>query len=247
MISRILHRSMIVALGCTVFAAGAQAQLSAKPQQAEKQIKEKIQQVERDVDSIVKSMKEAKKARIDAPAPDFTLIDTEGKEHRLSDYIASGKVVVLEWFNPQCPYVREHYNAEGKGTSTTLEKEFAEHNVVWLRINSGSEKSRTSGKELNEQFRKEWKITGPVLLDPEGKVGMAYGAKVTPTMFVITTEGIIAYEGALDSDPSPSKTGEEIYVRSALKSVLAGETVEKKQTKAVGCSVKYAAKARPRG
>lgn len=196
------------------------------------------------VEKIVGAMKEAEKAAIDKPAPNFKLVDTAGKEHLLSDYVAAGNVVVLEWFNPQCPYVVEHYNSEGKGTSTAVEKEFkeTEQKVVWLRVNSGSAESGVSGKDYNNQFAKEWKITSPILLDLDGKVGKAYNAKVTPTLVVITADGIVAYEGLMDSEKSSSKTGEVIYPREAVKSVLAGETVETKQTKAVGCGIKYAAK-----
>lgn len=193
-----------------------------------------------DVKVTIENMKSAKKFEFGKIAPDFELVDSAGKKHVLSEYVAQGHVVVLEWFNPQCPYVVEHYNTEGKGTSNTVEKEFADQKVTWLRINSGSEQSKTSGKEYTEQIRKDWKIASPVLLDMDGKVGKAYGAKVTPEMFVIGRDGVVAYHGAFDSDPSPSKTGEVIYVRDAVRSVLAGETVAKGQTKAVGCGVKYA-------
>lgn len=191
---------------------------------------------------IVASMKEMKKAAIDQPAPDFKLVDTMGKEHLLSDYVAAGNIVVLEWFNPQCPYVKEHYDSEGKGTSTAVEKEFKEQKVVWLRINSGSAESGTSGKEYNNKYAKDWKITSPILLDLDGKVGKAYNAKVTPTMVVISAGGTIAYEGLMDSEKSASKTGEVIYPREAVKSLLSEETVAKKQTKAVGCGIKYSRK-----
>ena len=190
----------------------------------------------------VESMKKATKAAIDKPAPDFTLIDLDGKKHTLSDYTAAGNIVVLEWFNPDCPYVQEHYKPEAKGTSTVVEKEFKGKKVVWLRINSGSEKSGTSGKDRNTKAAKEWSITSPILLDADGAVGRKYGAKVTPTLFIINENGVIAYTGAMDSKKSPSKTGETIYPRDALTSVLAHETVAKKTTHAVGCSIKYAAR-----
>lgn len=194
------------------------------------------------VKRIVESMKEAKKAAIDKPAPDFLLVDYMGKEHRLSDYTAKGMTVVLEWINPTCPYVMEHYNTEGKGTSTTVEKEFAGQKVAWLRINSGKAETIEQARETNAEVAKNWKVTSPILLDTKGTVGRAYNAKVTPTLFVINNEGIIAYEGAMDSERSPSKTGEIIYPRDALRAVLANETVTTKTTNAVGCGIKYAPK-----
>jgi peroxiredoxin len=195
-----------------------------------------------DIDRIVGAMKDAKKAEIDRPAPDFRLVDTAGKEHVLSDYVAAGNVVVLEWFNPECPYVQEHYNTEGKGTSNTVEKEFKDKKVVWLRINSSDAKIPLGTKEVNDEAARNWKITGPILLDGEGKVGRAYGAKATPTLVVVSPEGVLSYQGAMDSDVSPSRTGEIIYPREAVKSVLAHETVATKTTRAVGCGIHYAKK-----
>jgi len=216
--------------------------ITRKVRDAGEQVTKAFDRTPEEIQKIVGSMKEAKKAEIDKPAPDFKLVDAMGKEHLLSDYVAAGNIVVLEWFNPQCPYVVEHYNTEGKGTSTAVEKEFKDQKVVWLRINSGSAESGTSGKDYTNEVAKEWKITSPILLDADGKVGKAYNAKVTPTMVVISTDGVVAYEGQMDSETSPSKTGEIIYPREAVKSLLAGETVTKKQTKAVGCGVKYAKK-----
>lgn len=237
--SQILVRSFFAIVAGMTLAAGAQAQAT--------QTAPAHKQDERDVQAIVDAMKKAEKAAIDAPAPDFTLVDSAGKEHKLSDYVAEGKTVVLEWFNPQCPVVQRFYNTEGTGLSTEIEKGFADQKVVWLRINSGSEDSRANGKEVNDEARKDWHIAGPVLIDFEGTVGQAYGAKVTPTMCVISNEGILRYEGAIKPERTKAGEKEEIWVRDAVLSVLAGETVKSKQTKAYGCGVKYAKKGRGRG
>ncbi len=242
--------AVLLVAGLTTSVSLAQAEaLSTTKKQVTKQVTNTGQAIKKvaerspeEVKKIVESMKQTKKAAIDKTAPDFLLVDHLGKEHRLSDYTAKGMTVVLEWFNPTCPYVVEHYNDEGKGTSTAVEKEFTEEKVVWLRINSGKAESVKDAREINAKYAQNWKIKSPILLDTAGTVGRSYGAKVTPTMFVINNEGVIAYTGAMDSEKSPSKTGEIIYPRDAVRAVLANETVTKKTTKAVGCSIKYAAK-----
>jgi peroxiredoxin len=246
----IITAAALILAGLTTSTALAQADaLTVRKEKASKTLRKAAENKGRltekapeSVRKTVESMKKATKAAIDKPAPDFTLIDINGKKHTLSEYTAAGNIVVLEWFNPDCPYVKEHYKPEAKGTSTVVEKEFQGKKVVWLRINSGSEDSGTSGKERNTEAAKNWGITGPILLDADGTVGRKYGAKVTPTLFIINENGVIAYTGAMDSKKSPRKTGETIYPRDALTSVLAHETVEKKTTKAVGCAVKYAAR-----
>lgn len=228
-----LIRTLAIAIAGAAVTVGVQAQSTAQDQ--------------RDVKAIVESMQKAEKAAIDAPAPDFTLVDTAGKEHKLSDYVAQGKTVVLEWFNPHCPVVQRFYDDEGTGLSNKIEKSFENQDVVWLRVNSGSEDSRTNSKELNDQTRKNWGIAGPVLMDSEGKVGQAYGAKVTPEMFIISNEGVVRYHGYIKPE-RPSQDGKEhLTVSDAVKSVLSGETIETKETRAYGCGIKYAKKARGRG
>jgi len=171
-------------------------------------------------------------------APDFTLTDIHGKTHTLSDYTKAGKVVVLEWFNPDCPFVRKHH-ALGK-TMRTLAREFADEGVVWLAINSGAPGKQGAGLERNLRAEKEYGIEYPILLDESGKVGKLYGATNTPHMFVIGRAGEIVYAGAIDNDPSPTRFGDVNYVRRALEQYLAGETVDTPVTKAYGCTVKYA-------
>ncbi len=177
-------------------------------------------------------------AKVGAQAPAFTLVDVDGKEHTLAQYTAEGNTVVLEWFNPTCPFVKKHYDGERQTMNETI-KGFEGEKVVWLRINSGSEKSRTSGAEFNKKMAEEWDIKTPILLDAEGEVGKAYGAKRTPEMYVIDGEGVLRYHGAIDSDNRARKIGDEIYVKTAVQQVLAGETVTTSETDAYGCSIKY--------
>ena len=179
------------------------------------------------------------KAKVNEAAPTFTLTDTEGKKYDLAAYTEQGKTVVLEWFNPMCPYVVKHYGDAEHQTMNQLVKEFEGQDVVWLRINSGHEGHDTTGKELNDEYKAKWDIAGPILLDESGEVGKLYGAKTTPHMFVIDSEGILRYAGAIDNNANPRKFGDRNYVEEALKAVLSGETVEVQETCSYGCSVKY--------
>ncbi|HYF14991.1 MAG TPA: thioredoxin family protein [Phycisphaerales bacterium] len=169
-------------------------------------------------------------------APTFTLKDTSGKEHNLSTILAGGdKVVVLEWFNPDCPVVKMHH-----GENTTfkdLAGKYKDKPVVFLAINSGAAGKQGAGLERNKKAIGEYGITYPVLLDESGDVGRAYGAKTTPHMFVIGKDGKVAYMGAIDD--KSDKPGKTNYVSKALDELLAGTTVSMPETKPYGCSVKY--------
>ncbi len=177
-------------------------------------------------------------AAVGQKAPDFTLADLDGKQHKLSEITASGKVVVLEWYNPECPFVKKHYR-DDTGTMNKLAEKYASQNVVWVRINSGAEGKQGAGAELNRKMVAEYGITTPVLLDTTGEVGKTYGAKHTPEMFIIAADGTIAYHGAIDDDSRAAQPGKVNYVDQALQQVLAGETVTTATTKPYGCSVKY--------
>lgn len=172
-------------------------------------------------------------------APMFTLKDTEGKEHSLKDILAKEetKAVVLEWFNPDCPFVVKHHKTHT--TMKDLAKKYKEQGVVWLAINSNYPGSQGSGVERNKKAVEEYKIAYPVLLEDDNKVAREYGAKRTPEMYVIGKDGTIVYHGAIDSDRSPRDLGEINYVDEALKAHLAGETVQTNRTQAYGCTVKY--------
>ena len=172
-------------------------------------------------------------------APDFSLTDAKGKTHSLSEY--KGKYVVLEWFNPECPFVKKHY---GSGNMQKLQDVYTGKGVVWLTIDSnapGTEGSITS--EQGQKITASWNThQTALLLDPDGKAGRAYGAKNTPNMVVINPDGKIAYEGAIDSKASPNPAdipSSTNYVKVALDESLAGKPVSTPQTKPYGCSVKY--------
>jgi peroxiredoxin len=170
-------------------------------------------------------------------APDFTLRDTDGKEHSLASLLSQGKTVVLEWFNPDCPFVKYHHATSH--TMTDLAKSFSEKNVVWLAINSGAPGSQGAGLDRNKKAKKDYKMEYPILIDEAGTVGRAYGAKTTPHMFVIGKDGRVVYAGAIDSDRELKAAEKTNYVERALSQYLAGEAITMAQTTSYGCSVKY--------
>ena len=169
-------------------------------------------------------------AAVGQPAPDFTLKDQAGVEHTLSAY--KGKIVVLEWTNPECPYVVRHYKAD---TMIKAHKELGPQEVVWLAIDS----TKTVSPASSERWRAEEGFEYPVLQDPDGVVGKKYGAKTTPHMYVIDAQGALRYAGAIDDDPREQVQSPRNYVIEAVKALQAGRSPEVDQTKPYGCSVKY--------
>ena len=172
-------------------------------------------------------------------APDFTLKDLDGKNVKLSSF--KGKVVVLEWFNPGCPYVKKSHTV---GSLIDTAKKHTAKGVVWLAINSGAAGKQGHEPKMNAQSAKTWSMTHPILRDLDGAVGKAYGATNTPHMFVIDKKGVVAYAGAIDNSPDAEKltpTGGTLinYVDAAVAAVTAGKPVKAAQTKAYGCGVKY--------
>lgn len=164
-------------------------------------------------------------------APAFTLSDTAGNQVSLSDY--SGKVVVLEWLNPDCPFVQRHYKV---GTMKDLATKYHAQGVVWLTINS----TNYMDAAANAKFRAANDLPYPILVDQSGEVGHFYGAMTTPHMYVIDGGGRLVYIGAIDDDPRGNKGGPGTnYVSAALDEVLAGTAVGTPETKPYGCSVKY--------
>lgn len=171
---------------------------------------------------------------IGAPAPDFTLPALDGSKITLSSL--KGKPVVLEWFNPGCPFV---VSAHEGGP---LEKMAATYDgkVAWLAINSGAPGKQGHGAEANKQAVEGWKMGHPVLLDEDGSVGKTYGATNTPQMVVIDAEGKVAYYGALDNAPRGKSPGKHVpYTSNAIDAVLAGNAAKPDRTQPWGCSVKY--------
>lgn len=172
-------------------------------------------------------------------AADFMLQDQDGKEVKLSDLTSQGKIVVLEWINPECPFVKAHYAAETMTMKNLAEKYTKDKKVVWLSINS----SHFTTPAQNQEFVKQHELPYPILLDNSGKTGKAYAAKTTPHMYIIDTHGKIVYRGAIDNAPMGRKPADTVYVnyvQKALDEVLAGQAVSTPQTKSYGCTVKYA-------
>jgi peroxiredoxin len=171
-------------------------------------------------------------------APDFSLKDTDGNIHTLRQYIDSGKTVVIQWFNPNCPFVIRHF--ETYPTFTDLYAAYNKKNVVVLAINSTNPKHPQFGN--NVEMKKKWGIQYPILLDEDGVVGKLYDAKTTPHTFVIGPDGIVRYSGAIDDDPQDAKAAKDKinYARQALDELLAGKPVSVPETRPYGCGVKYA-------
>ena len=174
---------------------------------------------------------------IGSPAPDFTLPDTAGNQVKLSDF--KGKTVVLEWFNPDCPFVV--YAHGKKGPLSAQPPRVLADGVVWLAVNSGAPGKQGAGLKRNVAAREKYAMTYPVLMDPEGTVGRLYGAITTPHMFVIDAKGILVYAGGIDG--APLGTGNKTnWVDAALVDLKAGEAPGRARTKPYGCSVKYGRK-----
>jgi len=176
---------------------------------------------------------------VGAAAPNFSLADASGKTHSLSEY--KGKYVVLEWFNPDCPFVKKHY---GSGNMQKLQGEYTGKGVVWLTIDSNAPGSEGNlSPEQAQKVMKDWNTKQTaLLLDPEGKAGRTYNARNTPHMFVINPEGKVIYEGAIDSKASPNPAdipSSTNYVRVALDESMSGKPVSNANTRPYGCSVKY--------
>jgi peroxiredoxin len=176
---------------------------------------------------------------VGSAAPDFSAPDTTGKTQSLSEF--KGKYVVLEWFNPECPFVKKHY---GSDNMQKLQQEYTSKGVVWLTIDSNA--PGTEGNLTAEQAQKimnSWKTKQTaLLLDPDSKIAKVYGAKNTPNMVVINPEGKIVYEGAIDSKASPNPADiptSTNYVKAALDESLGGKAVSNAQTKPYGCHITY--------
>ncbi|MFN4244412.1 MAG: thioredoxin family protein [Tepidisphaerales bacterium] len=173
-------------------------------------------------------------AAIGQPAPAWTLEDQDGKTHSLADF--KGKIVVLEWFNNECPFVVKFYR---EGHMNRLAAQYMEKGVVWLAVNS----TNWHNNEHNRKIAQEWNIQRPILNDSKGDVGRAYGARTTPHMYIINPEGVLVYAGAIDSNPSSNTadiSGATNFVAKALDELLAGKPVSQPETRPYGCSVKYA-------
>ena len=168
-------------------------------------------------------------------AVDMVLLDHQGGEVKLSDH--ADKIIVLEWMNYDCPFVKPHYE---NGTFAELAKKYADRNVVWLAVNS----TNYATVETNKALAEEHNVPYPILDDHEGKLGKAYNATNTPHIYVIDAKGQISYSGAIDNAPLgklPEGQTEYVnYVDKALAELTSGKVVTLSETKPYGCTVKYA-------
>lgn len=172
-------------------------------------------------------------------APEFTLPDTAGQNHSLSEH--KGSYVVLEWINHDCPFVKKHYDS---GNMQQLQAEYAEKGVVWYSVASSApeKQGHYTAEQWNDLSAEKKSAAAAVLLDPNGEVGKLYGAQTTPHMYIIDPNGNLIYQGAIDSKASTNPDdieGSENYVKKALDEAMSGQPVSNASTKAYGCSVKY--------
>ena len=178
-------------------------------------------------------------AVIGQPAPAFSTVDANGKTVSLSDF--KGKHVVLEWVNPGCPYVQKHYNS---GNMPATQKAATAKGAVWLAVNSTERAASDYLKPtaLDGWMKEQGAAPTAVLMDEDGVIGQAYGARTTPHMFIIDPKGVLVYAGGIDSiasarpDDIPRATN---YVNQALGEAYGGKPISAAATKAYGCSVKY--------
>ena len=177
--------------------------------------------------------------QVGQPAPEFTLTDSNGTSHNLSDF--KGKFVVLEWLNHGCPFVQKHYDG---GNMQGLQKEYTGKDVVWLSIVSSApgKQGHMSPEDTNKTKEEKGSAATAILIDEDGTVGKLYDAKVTPELYVINPEGVLVYMGAIDDKKSVDAAdvaGAKNYVKQALDEAMAGQPVSEPTTTAYGCSVKY--------
>jgi peroxiredoxin len=178
-------------------------------------------------------------AELGQPAPDFELPDLDGNKVRLSSY--RGKTVVLEWFNPGCPFVNASHT---KGSLKGLAARQTAQGVVWLAVNSAAPGKQGYGVQANADGKKKYGMSHPILLDESGSVGHAYGAKHTPHIFIVDASGNLVYRGGIDNSPdgegdSPQGGTLVNYAESALADIATSKPVRAADTEAYGCGVKY--------
>lgn len=175
-------------------------------------------------------------AAVGQPAPDFTLSGVDGDAFTLSEQ--RGKTVVLEWFNPDCPFVKYAYD---EGPLGQLAGRWTAEGVVYVAINSGKPGKQGAGADRNRKAKADWSMPIPVLLDEAGTVGKTYGAKTTPQLVVVNPDGVLVYNGALDNAPLGRVSGgaHRVFADEVLTQVTQDGTAPYGHQKPYGCSVKY--------
>lgn len=199
-----MARALILALGLTLWAGAAEADLG--------------------------------RLEIGVPAPAFSAPGSDGRTHALSDF--AGRIVVLEWTSPVCPYTAVKYR---RGLMQAIQKRAAKSGAVWLSINTSP--PGRPGHLTAAAARARLAATGArvdsLLLDETTAIARAYGARTTPTLYVIGTDGRLAYQGAVDADPQKTRDDGRDHVTAALRDLAAGRKVKLAQTRAYGCAVEY--------
>lgn len=180
-------------------------------------------------------------AKVGEKAPNFKTLDVlNNKELDLSKL--QGNPVVLEWNNFGCPFVKKHY---GAGNMQKLQAEAIKGGASWITINSSAEGKQgylKDAKEVKAALKEHSAAPSAYVIDANGEIGRAYGAKTTPHMFVIDKDGVLVYDGAIDDNASPDAAtikGAKNHVVDALAALKDGKKVEPSQTKPYGCGVKY--------
>ncbi len=189
--------------------------------------------------ALVAGCAEADAQVVGKPAPTFVAADVNGKAVSLSDF--RGKTVVIEWNNPECPFVQKHY---GSGSMQKTQAAAAKDGVVWLSINSGApgKQGHMSGAEAKAFVAEAGARPTAYLLDPRGVVGKAYEAKTTPHMYVVNKAGTLVYVGGIDDKPTKNASdinGARNHVLAALSELKVGKAVSVATSRPYGCAVKY--------
>lgn len=174
----------------------------------------------------------AQSMMVGKPAPEFVAKDLDGREHKLSG--KKGKIVVLEWLSSNCTYCKTHL--KDKKTMQNTFKEFKDKDVIWLGVASNA--SEVANTEDLKKFAKDMDVNYPILVDTDGRIAQAFNARTTPHMFVIDKGGLIAYEGAIDSDPTMKDPKATNYVEQALQAVVDGSQVVTASSKPYGSAIK---------
>jgi peroxiredoxin len=181
----------------------------------------------------------AQQAKLNETAPDFKLRDSNGNGHSLSDF--ADKIVVLEWINYDCPFVKKHYDSKNM---QSLQEKYTKEGVIWLAICSSNKdkQGNFTVEEINKRSKNHGAKFTAYLIDEDGKVGKMYGAKTTPHMYIIDKSGKLVYAGGIDDKPTTDVDDikdAQNYVSSALDELLSGKNVSNQSTTPYGCSVKY--------
>ncbi|MBO9488823.1 redoxin domain-containing protein [Endozoicomonas sp. G2_1] len=177
--------------------------------------------------------------KVDKAAPNFQLTNSQGEQVSLADF--SGKYVVLEWTNHQCPYVKKHYDSDNM---QALQRKYTDQDVVWLSIISSApgKQGHVSPDKAEQLSKSRNAAPSHILFDESGEIGKLYGAKTTPHMYIVDQQGTLRYAGAIDSIKSanPADIAKATnYVDASMASLAKGETIAKKLTPPYGCSIKY--------